>query len=258
MNIENKIIDLVAGELPHNEVIKLKNEIASNPDAQKLYDHYKHLFNLTNKESINFSTPSRKLQSRFEATLREETNKQTTPAKIIGLQVQTIKRITSIAAILIIGVMIGQFAILQKHDQKTNKEIVFLRSQIEDNIGSSSVSTRIKAVNFSKQLPSEDPTILEVIIKIAKQDKNANVRLAATQALSNHLSASMVPKALGEMLLNEKDPAVLIAIIEALSNVKSKDILQSLEKITTDENLPKFVKDEAHNGITILQHGETL
>jgi len=220
-------------------------------------EKHQSLYNTLHETNTTYQHPSPALKININNLIAQE--KETilrTKRKTKIISFTSYRKLAAIAAILLAGVFIGNFWISNNHNRQINKELAYLRSQKDQTMTSTSVSTRIKAVNYSKELPSSDPSILDIIINTAQNDKNANVRLAAILALANHLNAPKVPQALGQMLLNEEDSGVKIAIIETVSAIKSKDILLSLEKLTQDESIPKYIQDEAHHGMTILQHGE--
>ncbi len=78
------------------------------------------------------------------------------------------------------------------------------------------------------------------------------MRLAALDALGKFYQQAHVRKSLITSLSVQKDPVVQIALIRLLVQMKEKQIVNELEKITRDGQVMKAVKDEAHSGILKL------
>jgi hypothetical protein len=72
------------------------------------------------------------------------------------------------------------------------------------------------------------------------------VRLAALDALRKFYHQEHVRKTLIASMATQKDPVVQIALIRLLAEMKEKEIVKELERITTDEEQLPAVKDEAH------------
>ena len=85
-----------------------------------------------------------------------------------------------------------------------------------------------------------------------EEDPNTNVRLTALEALGKFYQQEHVRRALVTSLTTQKDPVVQIALIRLLVQMKEKQIVNDLEKITRDGQVMKAVKDEAYSGILKL------
>jgi len=115
-----------------------------------------------------------------------------------------------------------------------------------------SASQRVMGATVAYELPKADDEIVNVLSKTLNEDSNTNVRLAALEALGKFYQQDHVRKILVTSLTTQKDPVVQIALIRLLVQMKEKQIVNELQKITHDGQVMKAVKDEAHSGILKL------
>jgi hypothetical protein len=116
----------------------------------------------------------------------------------------------------------------------------------------SSSSQRLNAAVKAYQFKDTDKEIVNALVTTMNSDPNTNVRLAALDALSKFYREPYVKQQLTAALPKQKDPMVQIELIQLLTKMKQKTILNELEKITRDENTLKAVKDQAYSGIYTL------
>jgi hypothetical protein len=115
-----------------------------------------------------------------------------------------------------------------------------------------SASERFKGATNAYQLKNPDKDIIDVLVKIMDNDPNSNVRLAALDALGKFYREPYVKAKLVKSLQKQKDPIVQIALIELLTSIKEASIISELQKISTDVNNIKAVKDQAYSGLQKL------
>lgn len=115
-----------------------------------------------------------------------------------------------------------------------------------------STSQRLNAAVQAYQFKDTDKEIVNALVNTMNTDPNTNVRLAALDALSRFYREPYVKQQLTSSLSKQKDPMVQIELIQLLTKMKQKTILNELEKITKDENTLKAVKDQAYSGIYTL------
>ena len=94
-----------------------------------------------------------------------------------------------------------------------------------------------------------DAQIKNVLIKSLTEDKSANVRLAAVESLAEKINDEWVRVHMIRALSVETDPFVQIALIDALSKTKSDDAQRVIKELVEDEEMPKFIRDEAQVGL---------
>ena len=112
-----------------------------------------------------------------------------------------------------------------------------------------STSGRIKAVNYSYQMPDTDHRIVETLIQTMNEDKSTNVRLAAVEALFRFSNDPRVRMALCESLRTQKDPIIQISIIDHLVKIKEEKAVKFFEELIQDTETIDHVKDQAQLGI---------
>ena len=80
-----------------------------------------------------------------------------------------------------------------------------------------------------------------------------HVRTKAVEALEFFGGEPKVNKALAQALNTEVEPAVQIAIINAMVTIKDSKSIEELEKLTENEDVLKDVRDEARLSIFKLK-----
>lgn len=250
MSREEKIIEYLQGEMNNEEAKAFQGIIANNADLQAEIEEYKILLGIIDDQEVNM--PSASLKKNFLEMLEaEEAN--IAKAKPRTAKVINLKSIMSIAAILVIGLLVGininQRSMLNSQNQMNQQ----LFAEMQRDLNSSSVTGRIEAIQVSNQMENPDEDILDALIHTMENDKSSNVRLASVEALQGFSENEKVRLAMVNSLLTEKDPFVLIAMINTLSIHKDQRAVDKLEKITTSEEFDKFIKDEAHAGLLQIE-----
>ena len=116
-----------------------------------------------------------------------------------------------------------------------------------------SPATRINFASEAYKLKNSGNDIVDALVSTLNSDPNANVRLAALDALARFYQESYVRKKLVASLKKQQDPIVQITLINLLTRMKESGILSELDKIVNDENTQKPVKDCAYSGIIQLR-----
>ena len=253
MNKDTRIIDYLNGNLSEGETSQFESELAVDPSLRSEFENYSTLFERI--DEIKVEQPSDKLKLNFEKYLESiEEKKDSQESKVITFRpLKHLKSIASVAAILIIGILVGinfnQSTQIKKMDNQTAQLLDHMKTRME----SGSVSSRIEAmqVNFDEKNPQSE--ILNTLINTLRNDESPNVRLAAAEALEPFANESIVRSALVELLTKEKDSFVLISMIGTLSQSKNSQAKESLLEITKSENVEQFIRDEAHLGLLQLE-----
>ena len=198
----------------------------------------------------NFS--EEKLFGKLERQVQEKTTGKVVSMKPSNNQVW-FYRIAAAVALMLVGYFVG-------NGFKPNSEVAGLRAELEevknlmfDQINSTSASGRLQAVNNTLTLKEADDEILDALISRMNDDKNINVRLKAVESLARFGSQDKAKKALVEALGTIEAPAIQIALINVLVELKEKTAIAQFEKITERGSNLKEVRDEAHLGIFRLK-----
>jgi len=199
--------------------------------------------------------PDSSLKLEFEEMLKEEIAKSTqrVEAKIVHWNSPKMwLQIAASVALLAVGILAGtQIASNTEQDEiaALRKEMEATKGLVLASLQNQSASSRIKAVNVSYQMTIMDDEIVDALINTMNTDANANVRLAAVDALSEFADEEKVRMALISGLENQDRAVVQIALINLMVRLKENRALEPLRKIIEDDNSIETVKDEAHFGV---------
>lgn len=180
---------------------------------------------------------------------------QSDSGKVVDLKPQTSSfltwtyRIAAAVALVMVGFWVGGEFSTQGDVEEIQKELAALKSQLQ----SSSASGRLQAVSNVKNSQSSNEEMVLTLEAVMKNDPNMHVRTKAIEALAKIGKQGTIVKTLSDALLEETEPAVQIAIIDALISLEEKSAIESLEKLTEGEDVLKEVKDEAYMGIFKLK-----
>lgn len=168
----------------------------------------------------------------------------------------TIIGIAASIALLLIGFGGG---IIYEKDSIPQAEVTALKDemsqikemQIFSQLSEASASDRIRAVKKIQSSDDQDTRILETLVYSVNADPNANVRLAAVEALA-HFNDSTAIDALTSSLSEQQDPLVQIAIIEVLIDQNQKSAIDEIQQLLLKDNLQAEVRLQAEMGISQL------
>jgi len=259
--LESLLIDYIDGNLNDAERAMVEKEL-QNESTAKLYNQLKEVIDLMGNSKAK--VPGVSLKQNFEKALQAEISKSKNPHTVstqtTGKQIffqPWVLRVAAAVVLLIVGVVIGdKISTNRQHAQ----ELAKLKEEVENNKrmmlsmleNQQSASQRVMGATVAYELPKADDEIVNALSKTLNEDPNTNVRLAALEALGKFYQQGHVRKALVTSLSTQKDPVVQIALIRLLVQMKEKQIVNELEKITRDGQVMKAVKDEAHSGILKL------
>ncbi|GAA4369341.1 hypothetical protein GCM10023185_42900 [Hymenobacter saemangeumensis] len=112
-----------------------------------------------------------------------------------------------------------------------------------------SASDRIELVNATRaEVTPGDPTV-QVLINTLNFDPNANVRLAACEALFQLRADPRVAEAFVHSLPIQTDPNVQITLIELLVALRDPRAVRSLERLSRRQDALPVVRDQAKAGL---------
>ncbi|MBI3482414.1 MAG: HEAT repeat domain-containing protein [Bacteroidetes bacterium] len=261
--LESLLIDYIDGNLSDADRAIAEKELTHNAEAVKLHAQLKEVMSLMdNAHSIE---PSLSLRTNFEKSLREEitskkkgfsTGTSLTTDKQIFFR-PWVLRVAAGIILVIVGIVIGsKISEKRQHDQ----ELASIKKELEDNKrmmiamleNQQSASQRVMGATVAYDMKSADDEIVNALVKAMNEDPNTNVRLTALEALGKFYQQGHVRSKLIKSLSTQKDPVVQIALIRVLVQMKEKEVVNQLEKITRDGTVIKAVKDEAHSGILKL------
>jgi len=258
--LESLLIDYIDGNLNDTGRAMVEKEL-QNESTAKLYDQLKEVLDLMDNSKAK--VPGVSLKLNFEKALQAEVSKSNqwsvstqTTGKQIFFQ-PWVLRVAAAIVLVTVGIVIGDKI---NTNRQHEKELANLKKEVEDNKrmmlamleNRQSASQRVMGASVAYELPKADDEIVNALSKTLNEDPNTNVRLAALEALGKFYQQEHVRKTLITSLTTQKDPVVQIALIRLLVQMKEKQIVNELQKITRDGQMMKAVKDEAHSGILRL------
>ena len=183
--------------------------------------------------------PSANLHMIFDEILAQEI-KVNTP-KVVQLypkeKWESYLRVAASIVIVLSAFLLGKY---QSNTNSIKENTAQVLAQLED----SSASTRIAAVTSAETFSTKDTKILQALINRLFFDKNANVRLAAAEALSNFSKEIIVRDALIKSLETDKNTTVQLELIQILSKIQEKRAIKPMEKMLENEETPQYVKQQ--------------
>jgi len=257
--LESLLIDYIDGNLTDTDKAVVEKELEQNQEAVILYHQLKEVMSLLdNKRHVE---PSFSLRAKFEKSLSEEIRTTEKGSSKEGKEVffkPWVLRAAAGIILVIVGIVIGdrisvqrqQDEALAKVQRQLDEQKRLMMAMLEN---PQSASQRVMGATVAyemKQAPDDE--IVNALAKAMDEDPNTNVRLTALEALGKFYQQGHVRAKLIKSLSTQKDPVVQIALIRLLVQMKEKDVVNELEKITQDDMNIKAVKDEAHSGILKL------
>lgn len=249
MNIEEKIIDYINNELSTEERQEVSRLIESDDMARSLYDEYQSLMSDVREEPL--LTPDQDWVQSFSETLK---NKKVQEPKVIQLQLRSVlTKVAAAAVILVIGVLGYNNINQSKKIDAVSQEVYAMRQLIEEDLNSTSVSSRIKAVRYTEKVDTQNEEFIRILEKTMREDDSAHVRLAAVEALKRWADIPFVQNSMLHLLQDEEDAHIKILLIETLSSIKDANVGPHLDNLINDAASPQYIIDEAHKGIFRLE-----
>ncbi len=254
--LESLLIDYIDGRLGPDDKALVEAEL-QKPEVQLLRAQLQQVLKaMDESEELQ---PKSRMKQQFEAMLKAEMDSQRKAAEG-GRQVffnPVVLRAAAGVVLVMVGIGIGYWI---NQTQQQQKELAEIKREMEatksmmmamlDN--QQSASQRLVGVSVAYKMEQADDEIVTALVKTMNEDGNTNVRLAALEALGKFQRLPHVRQALIEALGKQTDPVVQIELIRILVDMKGKEVIDELQKITTDEQALPAVKDEAHAGIMKL------
>ncbi len=255
--LEGLLIDYIDGKLSTADRQQMELELAQNHEANRLYVQLREILDAISKSDE--WEPGKKLRENFEKTLRAEiaaARNAGSGNKQVFFQ-PVFFRAAAAVALVMVGIAIGFW--INKNQQR-EEDLLALKKEVEatklimmsmlDN--RQSASQRMMGATVAFKMEKADDQIVQALTKTMNEDPNTNVRLAALEALGKFHQQEHVRKALIASLATQKDPVIQIALIRLMVEMKEKQAVKELLRISTDDEVIPAVKDEAHAGILKL------
>lgn len=259
-HVIEQLNDFLEGSLERTQELQILNHLNNCEDCANELESLKILFQeFKDEEPIR---PSSKLRATFLANLEKE-KREVGKKEVILLESKKRSEwknnFFKIAASIV--VLFGVYW-LGTLENKV-KPIELVETSDVENLGdkqiammsmmeSQSASQRIKGLYLSEQFEKPDPEIMSVLIETMKFDANANVRLAAVEALTRFSDQEVVKQALIESLTSEKTPNIQISIIQILVKIEEKRALQPMKNLMENDSTLPYVREQLKSLIPVI------
>ncbi len=261
-NIKPLLIDFVDKKLTVEKTQLVKEHLKKCKSCREELDDLIVLIEEMSK--IGDEKPDESLRMNFEMMIEDERKKikskhvvemktQSTPAWLIS----PFGRIAAGFALLISGVLLG---LLLNRDHDSNTEMAGMKNELNQmkemliltKLELPSASQRILATNYIDEIDVPDDNILIALIKTMNNDPNANVRMAALNALSKFKGQHIIRDALVESLSIQTDPIIQISLINLLIELQEKRAVEKMKKLLENTETNESVKRLAQSGIVTI------
>lgn len=241
--LEGMIIDYIDNTLDAAGCRRVEHELETNPEAKRRYDELRELLNVMDQSRP--VDPPQHLGARFETLLDQELKSKEKRMTV------PFYRAAAAVALLVVGGGIGYLVNMKQNQrmQEMETRIAMLMQMMHNDL---SASQRLQGVNVAMSMRTANDEITNVLVKLMNEDPNANVRLAALEALSRFVNEPAVREQIIRALPKQNDPVVQIAIIQLLVKIRETQIVDELKLIINDDKTIQAVKDEAYSGIMKL------
>ncbi|TXF90909.1 hypothetical protein FUA23_03675 [Neolewinella aurantiaca] len=236
--------DALRAEL--RELESLMNEIATQPEAEP---------SATADARFAAMLEGVRLDTVTEAELGNENAAHSTPgpgydirpSKTSGKVRSLAWRVAGIAAAVALVFTAGRFY-QEGTSRETEQQLAAHRTLVTEMLElmkSDRTSNRIKATTVTFDLPETDSITTGNLGYLLRNDENANVRLAALEALSRFPHDAGVRNELLAAMRESPPPVVRFELIEALVRMDEKRVLPYLDELIGSDSLPQPVRDAA-------------
>jgi hypothetical protein len=213
--------------------------------------------NLLDEQLIKMEgpSPSLKLDDQFYAALAEEKRRHRRGNFSFTLpDWNVLLPRLAFATVFLVAGFVGGY--LMKGPSQ-NTEVHELTQQVSDLremmvfslLEKESATDRLKAVGLTNEMNQVSQKVTEALFKTMNRDENANVRLAALEALKPYAKQSAVREELVKSIAKQDSPLVQVALAEFMATIQEKRSVKELQKLLQNENTPKEVRSKINESI---------
>jgi HEAT repeat protein len=207
------------------------------------------------------STPEER--SRFDLTIAayQEGLRQASP--YVGWRQQWSLQFALGAALLVLGVGVGHRIrpVQSPPDNQRSREVAELRGELMDMkqmvalslMQQQSASERLRGVTWSYDLQQPGERVLAALLDTLMHDQSVNVRLATVDALRQFGDRPVVRKGVIEAITRQESPMVQVALIDLAVDLREKESVATLRRLSQDHSLDAAVRERAERGLSELE-----
>lgn len=244
---EAMLIDYLAGELDDARRAEVTAALGQDPALNAELEELEEI--MAEIAAAPEAEPSADADARFADMLAEQSTNlwAGTTAKPTAKVRSLIWKAVSIAAAIALVFTAGRFyqgGVSTEAEQQLAAHRTLVTEMMEL-MKSDRTSNRIKATTVTFSLPKADPVTTTNLGYLLRNDENANVRLAALEALSRFRNDVGVRDELLAAMNESPPPVVRFELIETLVRMNEKRVLPYLEDLMDTDTLPQPVRDAA-------------
>ena len=193
--------------------------------------------------------------------LHTEINKQKGNVKTSSIRrMIPYTRIAAGLALLVAGTFLGMILNPLIINENKNSELNQLKTEVQsmkevvmmNMLNQESPSERIKAVSYAEEIATPNDQVVAALVKTLNTDKNVNVRMAAAYSLSKLSARQYVLDSLVKSLEKQTDPMIQVILMDILVQKRETRAVQPMQKIISNENTIKEVKEIAKKNMQVL------
>jgi hypothetical protein len=160
-------------------------------------------------------------------------------------------------ATLVVGLLAGHALTV---DVQRTQEVTRLQDEVSSTrqlvalslMRQDSASDRLKGVDWSGRIARPEPQVVSALLETVNFDDTVDVRLAAVDALRRLAVEPSVRSQMVSSLGRQDSPLVQIALIDALADHRTPEVLSALRKVTNLQTVNPAVKQHAQAVLTQL------
>lgn len=257
-DVSSKMMDYLDGQVGPGEKDTIEKHLEK---CERCMDEVRDFQTIMNKISGSLmETPADSLRMNFYHMLQTEIDKQKGYSQPKIGKFVPFSRIAAGLALIIGGTFLGMFLnpLLKSNNQ--NNELAQLKTEVQsmkevvmmNMLNEESPSDRIKAVNYAEEISSPNEDVINALVKTLNNDKNVNVRMAAAYSLSKFTNRQVVMDSLVKSLEKQTDPIIQVVLMDILVQKRDTRAVKPMQKIISDDNTIKEVKEIAKKNMQVL------
>jgi hypothetical protein len=168
-----------------------------------------------------------------------------------------IAQVAAAAVVLMLGFLLGRQG---APPPAPDPQLSALREELRDTrqlvtlslMQQQSASERLKGVSSTSQIEQPGGEVVTALLDALMHDPNVNVRLASIDALGRFAERDLVRRAMVDALDRQASPLVQTALINFVVEVRARDSVATLRRLSEDPMVDESVRSRAAWGIQRL------
>jgi hypothetical protein len=266
--IREQFADYLTGDLDAESQREIQSHIAACPSCREEIESLSAVW--AKLGVLPLEQPSGNLRGRFYSMLEDYKDKiekakrapQSRPSKVWDdiRQAFSFRKPAFVAAFSLALLAVGLGSGFLLSSGGGGDRLADLRREVQDMrqmvslslLNQPSASERIQGISWSSRVENPSAKTLEALISTLNTDPNANVRLAAVDALYLFRGHPLVKDSLVQSLVVQDSPLVQVALIDLLVEIREQRAADALKQLIKDNRLIPQVKQRAEQGLQQL------